>query len=93
MRVPMDVSQTANAYLAFKAVLRVATRHPEIQSILCPGLGTAIGLMDPEVCAKQMRFAWDELDADGMWQPRKNHTLREPYRDHWHVAGPSVSNQ
>lgn len=86
MRVPMDVSQTANAYLAFKAVLRVATRHPEIQSILCPGLGTAIGLMDPEVCAKQMRFAWNELDDTGMWQPRKNATLREPYRDHWAIT-------
>jgi len=83
MRVPMDVSQTVNAYLAFKAALRVATRHPEIQNILCPGLGTAIGLMNPEVCAKQMRFAWDELDATGMWHPRKNVTLREPYRDHW----------
>ena len=63
MRVPMDVSQTVNAYLAFRATLRVARKHPEISRILCPGLGTAIGLMDPETCAKQMRVAWEERNG------------------------------
>lgn len=59
MRVPLDVSQTANAYLAFRAALRVAEDHPEIESILCPGLGTAVGQMPHYRCARQMWSAWN----------------------------------
>ncbi len=58
MRVPMNVSQTVNAYLAFLAALRAAVSHPEINSILCPGLGTAVGEMPYDVCAIQMHAAW-----------------------------------
>jgi len=67
MRIPMDVSDTVNAYLAFRGTLLAVKKHnanwetwPEkyINSILCPGLGTAIGNMSPEVCAQQMSFAW-----------------------------------
>ncbi|RJR07453.1 Appr-1-p processing protein [Candidatus Parcubacteria bacterium] len=82
MRVPMDVSRTVNAYLAFKAVLREAIQHPSISSILCPGLGTAIGLMDTKVCAKQMRAAWDEIDSSGLWRAPKYETLTEAFRHH-----------
>lgn len=62
MRVPMDVSRTANAYLAFRAALIAVRRHnasspQQIQSILCPGLGTAVGRMAPRTCARQMHAA------------------------------------
>lgn len=62
MRVPMDVSRTANAFLAFRAALRAARQHnveasDPIQSILTPGLGSAIGKMAPHICAGQMREA------------------------------------
>jgi O-acetyl-ADP-ribose deacetylase (regulator of RNase III) len=62
MRVPMDVSQTVNAYLAFRAALiavREANRRKPgmIQSILCPGLCTFYGHMSPDKSARQMRFA------------------------------------
>lgn len=62
MRVPMDVSRTANAYLAFRAALLAVRRHnasspQQIQSILCPGLGTAVGRMAPRTCARQMHAA------------------------------------
>lgn len=62
MRVPMDVSRTANAYLAFRAALIAVRRHnasnpQQIQSILCPGLGTAVGRMAPRTCARQMLAA------------------------------------
>jgi O-acetyl-ADP-ribose deacetylase (regulator of RNase III) len=62
MRVPMDVSRTANAYLAFRAALIAARRHnasspQQIQSVLCPGLGTAVGRMAPRTCARQMHAA------------------------------------
>lgn len=66
MRVPQDVSGTPNAYLAFRAALRAVREHnmssaAPIRSLLCPGLGTAIGQMHPDVCARQMRDAFDAV--------------------------------
>jgi len=64
MRIPMDVSDTVNPYLAFRATLRAVLKHNQdpsvtpINSILCPGLGTAIGKVPPAVCAKQMYLAY-----------------------------------
>ena len=63
MRVPMDVSGTVNAFLAFRAVIRAVRAHNQaaarpIRSVLCPGLGTAVGQMDPQVCAQQMHHAY-----------------------------------
>lgn len=66
MRVPGDVADTLNAYLAFRAALRAVLAHnasglSPIKSILCPGLGTAIGQMPVARCARQMRAAWDRV--------------------------------
>ena len=60
MRVPMVVDGTPHAYLAFRAALR-AVRGTPIQSLLCPGLGTGVGRLSPESCARQMRAAWNEV--------------------------------
>lgn len=64
MRVPSSIVHTPNAYLAFRAVLRAVREHNQtqampIRSLLCPGLGTAIGRLPVEVCAKQMKAAYD----------------------------------
>lgn len=74
MRVPMDVSQTVNAYLAFRAVIRAVRGHNEggegpIESILCPGLGTAVGRMSPQVCARQMHYAYGTSHLRQVWNP------------------------
>lgn len=62
MRVPMDVSTTLNAYLAFRAALVVAVEYAEDDAeILCPGLCTLSGKMPPERAAAQMRLAWDSV--------------------------------
>ncbi|MCO7225946.1 macro domain-containing protein [Pleionea sp. CnH1-48] len=66
MRVPSDVSNTVNAYLAFKAILQSVKQHNQmsgrkIQSILCPGLGTGEGKMPAELCAKQMYLAYQTV--------------------------------
>jgi len=58
MRVPMRVAGTVNAYLAFRAALKAAENHPEINSILCPGLGTSVGEMPHIICAIQMYEAY-----------------------------------
>jgi O-acetyl-ADP-ribose deacetylase (regulator of RNase III) len=62
MRVPMDVSNTVNAYLAFRATIRATSHYNRsapspIETILCPGLGTATGRIPAATCARQMRYA------------------------------------
>jgi O-acetyl-ADP-ribose deacetylase (regulator of RNase III) len=65
MRVPENVATTVHAYLAFRAVLLAVARWTgaPIRSLVCPGLGTGIGAMDPHRCAVQMRMAL--LHAEG----------------------------
>lgn len=63
MRVPMDISNTVNAYLAFRAAIRAARQHNRsvttpIETILSPGLGTATGRLSPRSCARQMLLAY-----------------------------------
>lgn len=67
MRVPMCIDQTVNVYLAFRAVLIELIKFNsisenasyKIEHIVCPGLGTGIGKVPPEICAKQMYQAYD----------------------------------
>ncbi|KAK3096701.1 hypothetical protein FSP39_002545 [Pinctada imbricata] len=67
MRVPLDVSDTANAYLAFRGIIIAVQKHNQdptkepIKSVLCPGLGTAVGSMDPQICATQMLNAYESF--------------------------------
>jgi len=56
MRVPESVANTLNAYLAFRAAILAASRA-QVTSIVCCGLGTGIGAMEPQRCAVQMRMA------------------------------------
>lgn len=63
MRVPMDVSNTVNAFLAFKAILvevqKFNSQKQRIHSLVCSGLGTGEGKMSAEHCARQMREAYE----------------------------------
>ncbi|XP_064404588.1 uncharacterized protein LOC135349874 [Halichondria panicea] len=67
MRIPTNVSKTVNSYLAFRAILREVREHnrchPDklISSVLCPGLGTAVGRMPFMRCAHQMRTAYNAV--------------------------------
>lgn len=75
MRVPEQVSTTLNAYHAFRAVRMAVARHNKspyadvprwrINSILSPGLGTATGKLDYELCARQMLCATRAPDWPG----------------------------
>lgn len=86
MHAPSNVSQTQNAYLAFRAALRLVQKKNEqqpgaIQSVLCPGLATATGEMPPEICAKQMYTAYMQVMGGQPWQPKRiNEVIREHYR-------------
>lgn len=68
MRVPKDISNTINAYLAFRAVLTSIIRHNReckntdtIDYLLCPMFCCGAGCMKSEVAAKQMRMAFDSV--------------------------------
>ena len=65
MRIPMNVSNTINAYLAFRAAIRAVKLHNRvvpgvaIRTVICPGLCTAIGGMPPDLSARQMAAAFE----------------------------------
>lgn len=67
MRIPENVAQTLNAYLAFRATLLAvaafnrAAPGRRIGSLVVPGLGTGVGAMDERKCAAQMRIAFDAV--------------------------------
>ena len=76
MRIPEDVSNTLNAYLAFRASLIEVLKFNEnnankITSVLCPGLGTLTGNISPGKCASQMKHAYDTIILqirENIWQ-------------------------
>ena len=86
MRVPLNISQTVNPYLAFRAVLRLVQktnrlRPGTIGAVACPGLGTGTGEVPPLVCAKQMHAAYEQVVGGRPWRPADlNEALVEHYR-------------
>jgi O-acetyl-ADP-ribose deacetylase (regulator of RNase III) len=74
MRVPMILADTVNPYLAARAVF-LLIRHAVIpagalsgepvsaavRSVAFPGLGTGVGRVDPNTCARQVRAAIEEI--------------------------------
>jgi O-acetyl-ADP-ribose deacetylase (regulator of RNase III) len=66
MRVPMEIKNTINVYLAFRAVLiaiyefNKKNNHP-IKHVICPGLGTGVGNMSEDICVKQMYQAYKTM--------------------------------
>jgi O-acetyl-ADP-ribose deacetylase (regulator of RNase III) len=61
MRVPGDISDTVNVYLAFRAALLAVRRSKAIRSVLSPPLGTGVGGMPFERVAKQVHAAYSEV--------------------------------
>jgi O-acetyl-ADP-ribose deacetylase (regulator of RNase III) len=82
MRVPMDIRDTVNIYLAFRAALRTATLV-WVQTLLTPVFGTGTGMVGPNIAAAQMRmaYAWviegkqPDLFADINVPWRENHEI------------------
>jgi O-acetyl-ADP-ribose deacetylase (regulator of RNase III) len=80
MRVPMDVSNSLNAYLAFRAAIRAVRQHNSIstkpiRSVLCPGLCTAVGRMPAALAAKQMAAAYSVCVLGQMIGPASQFSL------------------
>ncbi len=80
MRVPMILKDTVHPYLATRAML-LLVKHGKfragplkgkpvadvVQSVALPGLGTGVGRIDPEVCARQVRAAIEDVLLD-QWE-------------------------
>ncbi len=73
MKTPQDIRGTNNVYLAMRAVLEETLRFNHyqerdgrkvIQKVLCPGMGTGWGRMDPFESAEQMRKAFDDVSEE-----------------------------
>lgn len=62
MRVPMPINGTDNVYHAMKAMLDAVKvfneKEVKIETVVCPGLGTATGRMSFEIAANQMSLAY-----------------------------------
>lgn len=63
MRVPMNfnINTSVNAYLAMKATMHKALKHPAINSIAVPGFCTGVGRMPYLTAAEQMAAAYTEV--------------------------------
>src|SRR5688572_3750948 len=77
MRVPMTLKNSVNPYLATRAVLLLIKQgifkegnfinesiSKYVTSIAIPGLGTGVGGIGPNTCAKQVRAAIDDILLD-----------------------------
>ncbi|XP_019854943.1 PREDICTED: uncharacterized protein LOC100640713 isoform X2 [Amphimedon queenslandica] len=94
MRVPTDVSDTMNSYLAFRAVLLAVMSHNKscsqkgaepIRSVMCPGLGTAVGRMPFVRCAEQMVAAYETVVSQSLVEFISPQSLMEPVIRHRHL--------
>ena len=84
MRIPENVAYTLNAYIAFRAILIAINDfngcHPRkhIKSLICSGLGTGIGSMEPSKCAAQMRAAYKLIK-----EPARISSFAEIHKSHF----------
>ncbi|MDA9801246.1 macro domain-containing protein [Candidatus Pseudothioglobus singularis] len=83
MRIPENVAFTLNAYIAFRAIMIAINSFNEsnpkklIKSLVCSGLGTGIGSMEPIKCAAQMRAAYKLIN-----EPARISSFTEIHRSH-----------
>ena len=82
MRIPENIAFTLNAYIAFRAILIAINSFNDqpkrpIKSLICSGLGTGIGSMEPVKCAAQMRAAYKLIN-----EPARISSFAEIHKSH-----------
>jgi O-acetyl-ADP-ribose deacetylase (regulator of RNase III) len=81
MRIPANISETVNVYLAFRAALLAVKASKQIQSLLSPALGTGVGSMPIERAARQMYAAYAEVIlGDVQWRSSARGVLQHHAR-------------
>jgi O-acetyl-ADP-ribose deacetylase (regulator of RNase III) len=61
MRVPMILKDSVNVYLASKAIFSLLKMENRIKTVSISGLGTGIGQVPYDICAKQMKMAYTDI--------------------------------
>ncbi len=84
MRVPMNfnIATSVNPYLAMKATLIEARKHPKIELIAIPGFCTGVGRMQPEIAARQMYQAFKEIEKG---EKMNFADFAEAQKYHWNI--------
>jgi O-acetyl-ADP-ribose deacetylase (regulator of RNase III) len=101
MRVPTILpADTINPYLAIRAALRAAAADPRVRRVIIPGMGTGVGLVDPDRFAIQAHTAIREFFAgqenpDGWWEAAVAHQalLGQSPRDLQFAAGAEAGGE
>ena len=70
MRLPSNLAGTDNAYYAMKAMLIETMRHPDIERVVCTGLGTFYGDLRLDVAADLMAYAYLQVQ-DSINMPQR----------------------
>lgn len=88
MRLPMVLHKTINPFLAMRAILLLITKgrfengeliSNKIKSCAISGLGTGVGCVPPEMCARQMRIAYGQVILNETIFPRSWYDANELY--------------
>lgn len=58
--VTPEAIPSQNCFYAMIAVLNLASRHSYIRKIFCPGLGTGVGCVAPNLAAKEMAMTYSK---------------------------------
>lgn len=64
MVLPDNIVGTNNPYQAFMACLKIVEKYPNIETIICPGLGTGVGGIIGYESARQMFEAMTDYVSD-----------------------------
>jgi len=94
MRVPQILKDTVNVYLASKAIFYLLKKENRIKTVTISGLGTGVGQVPYDVCAKQMKQAYTDIWLNeyvfpNTWhEAQTNHQLlySNDYRDLQKIA-------
>lgn len=80
MRVPLILKDTLNVYLATKAIFRMLKIETRINTVTISGLGTGVGNVPFDICAKQMKQAYIDTWLN---QDKFPNTWLEAYDKHF----------
>ena len=84
MRVPMILEGTPNVYLASRAVFLLLKKEDRIKKVSMSGFGTGVGKVPYDLCAKQMRMAYDDVMLNKYEYPK---TWKEASEKHYNTVG------
>jgi O-acetyl-ADP-ribose deacetylase (regulator of RNase III) len=71
MRVPLHLKHDSPAiYLASRAIFLLLKKEERIKTITISGLGTGVGKFPYDLCAKQMRFAYNDVILESFEFPK-----------------------